>query len=101
MDRPKEQIPRMTFSARARIIVSDGVSLGALAMGDKWFGGRTRNPWNSSDLAALAELQTMGVELQVVELPDLPLDAISLLLNAEAAAAFDNLTMTGRDTLLA
>src|SRR5208282_5778891 len=21
-------------------------SLGALAMGDKWFGGRTRNPWN-------------------------------------------------------
>jgi Asp-tRNA(Asn)/Glu-tRNA(Gln) amidotransferase A subunit family amidase len=22
------------------------LSLGALAMGDKWFGGRTRNPWN-------------------------------------------------------
>ena len=21
-------------------------SLGALALGDKWFGGRTRNPWN-------------------------------------------------------
>src|SRR5579883_2154856 len=21
-------------------------TLGALAMGDKWFGGRTRNPWN-------------------------------------------------------
>ena len=42
----------------------------------------------------------MGVELRVVELPDLPLDAISLLLNAEAAAAFDDLTMTGRDELL-
>jgi Asp-tRNA(Asn)/Glu-tRNA(Gln) amidotransferase A subunit family amidase len=52
------------------------------------------------DLAALAKLQAMGVELQVVELPDLPLDAISLLLNAEAAAAFDDLTMTGRDELL-
>ncbi len=24
------------------------VSLGALAMGDKWFGGMTRNPWNPS-----------------------------------------------------
>jgi hypothetical protein len=24
------------------------LSLGALAMGDKWFGGRTRNPWNTS-----------------------------------------------------
>src|ERR1019366_811059 len=23
-------------------------SLGALAMGDKWFGGRTRNPWNTA-----------------------------------------------------
>ncbi len=25
------------------------LSLGALAMGDKWFGGRTRNPWNTSE----------------------------------------------------
>jgi len=24
------------------------LSLGALAMGDKWFGGRTRNPWNAA-----------------------------------------------------
>jgi Asp-tRNA(Asn)/Glu-tRNA(Gln) amidotransferase A subunit family amidase len=52
------------------------------------------------DLAALAKLRAMGVDLQVVELPDLPLDAISLLLNAEAAAAFDDLTMSGRDELL-
>jgi Asp-tRNA(Asn)/Glu-tRNA(Gln) amidotransferase A subunit family amidase len=52
------------------------------------------------ELEALAKLRTMGVDLQVVELPDLPLDAISLLLNAEAAAAFDELTLTGRDELL-
>ncbi len=52
------------------------------------------------DLAALEKLQTMGIELQAVELPDLPLHAISLLLNAEAAAAFDDLTITGRDELL-
>ena len=52
------------------------------------------------DLAALAKLRAIGVDLQVAELPDLPLDAISLLLNAEAAAAFDDLTMSGRDQLL-
>jgi Asp-tRNA(Asn)/Glu-tRNA(Gln) amidotransferase A subunit family amidase len=52
------------------------------------------------DLAALAVLQKMGVDLQSVELPELPLEAIALLLNAEAAAAFDDLTLTGRDDLL-
>jgi Asp-tRNA(Asn)/Glu-tRNA(Gln) amidotransferase A subunit family amidase len=52
------------------------------------------------DREALAKLRAMGVDLQVVELPDLPLDAISLLLNAEAAAAFDELTLTSRDQLL-
>jgi Asp-tRNA(Asn)/Glu-tRNA(Gln) amidotransferase A subunit family amidase len=52
------------------------------------------------DLAALAVLQKMGVDLQSVELPDLPLEAMALLLNAEAAAAFDDLTLTGRDALL-
>jgi len=52
------------------------------------------------DTAALDALRGMGVELQPVELPDLPLDAIALLLNAEAAAAFDELTLTNRDELL-
>jgi Asp-tRNA(Asn)/Glu-tRNA(Gln) amidotransferase A subunit family amidase len=52
------------------------------------------------DFAALDKLHSMGVDLQVIELPDLPLDAIAQLLNAEAAAAFDDLTLTGRDELL-
>ena len=52
------------------------------------------------DTAALDALRGMGVELQPVEGPDLPLDAIALLLNAEAAAAFDELTLTNRDELL-
>jgi Asp-tRNA(Asn)/Glu-tRNA(Gln) amidotransferase A subunit family amidase len=42
----------------------------------------------------------MGVDLVPVELPDLPYDAMTPLLTAEAAAAFDELTMTGRDRLL-
>jgi Asp-tRNA(Asn)/Glu-tRNA(Gln) amidotransferase A subunit family amidase len=42
----------------------------------------------------------MGVNLIPVELPKLPWDAMVPLLTAEAAAAFDDLTMSGRDKLL-
>jgi len=52
------------------------------------------------DLAALAKLKAMGVDLIPVELPKLPYGAMTPLLSAEAAAAFDELTMTGRDKLL-
>ncbi|MBV8968019.1 MAG: amidase [Verrucomicrobia bacterium] len=52
------------------------------------------------DLAALQKLRDLGVKLQALELPDMPLDAIALLLNAEAAAAFDDLTRSKRDYLL-
>ena len=50
--------------------------------------------------AALKKLRSMGVTLIPVELPKLPWDAMVPLLTAEAAAAFDELTMTGRDQLL-
>jgi Asp-tRNA(Asn)/Glu-tRNA(Gln) amidotransferase A subunit family amidase len=52
------------------------------------------------DLAALDKLRAMGVDLKPVALPDLPYEAMSPLLTAEAAAAFDDLTMSGRDKLL-
>jgi len=50
--------------------------------------------------AALDALTKMGVSLIPVELPKLPWDAMVPLLTAEAAAAFDDLTMSGRDKLL-
>ena len=50
--------------------------------------------------AALEMLRAMGVNLIPIELPKLPWDAMTPLLTAEAAAAFDDLTMTGRDKLL-
>jgi Asp-tRNA(Asn)/Glu-tRNA(Gln) amidotransferase A subunit family amidase len=50
--------------------------------------------------AALTKLASMGVNLVPVELPKLPWDSMVPLLTAEAAAAFDSLTMTGRDRLL-
>ena len=52
------------------------------------------------DLAALDKLRAMGVNLVPVELPKLPYGAMTPLLTAEAAAAFDDLTLSGRDKLL-
>ena len=51
--------------------------------------------------AALVKLRGMGVKLEEVSLPyELPWQAMSALLNAEAAAAFDDLTRSGKDKLL-
>jgi Asp-tRNA(Asn)/Glu-tRNA(Gln) amidotransferase A subunit family amidase len=52
------------------------------------------------ELAGLDKLRAMGVTLIPVELPKLPWGPISALLTAEAAAAFDDLTRSGRDRLL-
>jgi Asp-tRNA(Asn)/Glu-tRNA(Gln) amidotransferase A subunit family amidase len=54
----------------------------------------------SYDQAALEKLRAMGVDLKPVALPKLPYGDMSPLLTAEAAAAFDDLTMSGRDRLL-
>jgi Asp-tRNA(Asn)/Glu-tRNA(Gln) amidotransferase A subunit family amidase len=52
------------------------------------------------DLAALEQIRRLGVDPQPIDLPDLPFDALVPLLNAEAAAAFEDLTLSGRDKLL-
>jgi len=63
--------------------------------------GRARSDYDRRyDLAALEKLKSMGVNLIPVELPKLPYGAMVRLLEAEAAAAFDDLTMSGRDALL-
>jgi Asp-tRNA(Asn)/Glu-tRNA(Gln) amidotransferase A subunit family amidase len=51
-------------------------------------------------LAALEKFSAMGVKLEPIALPKFPYDAMVPLLDAEAAAAFDELTRTGRDKLL-
>jgi Asp-tRNA(Asn)/Glu-tRNA(Gln) amidotransferase A subunit family amidase len=52
------------------------------------------------DIAALDALRSMNINLIPVELPKLPYGAMVPLLTAEAAAAFDDLTLSGRDRLL-
>jgi Asp-tRNA(Asn)/Glu-tRNA(Gln) amidotransferase A subunit family amidase len=52
------------------------------------------------DVAALDKLRAMGVNLIPVEFPKYPYQAMRSILLAEAAAAFDDLTRSGRDKLL-
>ena len=53
-----------------------------------------------NDQAALEVLRSLDIELIPLELPDFPARAISFILSAEAAAAFDELTRSGKDDLL-
>ena len=43
---------------------------------------------------ALSKFRELGVALEPIELPDFPADALRLILDAEAATAFDDLTRT-------
>jgi Asp-tRNA(Asn)/Glu-tRNA(Gln) amidotransferase A subunit family amidase len=49
---------------------------------------------------ALEVLRGMGLTLTPVEIPEFPFGAIVPMLEAEGAAAFDDLTLSGRDALL-
>jgi len=59
-----------------------------------------REEWHALDLATLEDLRKLGIELKPIELPKLPIDALGLILTAEAAAAFDELTRSGKDDQL-
>lgn len=52
------------------------------------------------DHAALAALHSLGAEVVQVQLPDLPYAALVNLLLAEAAASFEDLTLSGQDDTL-
>jgi Asp-tRNA(Asn)/Glu-tRNA(Gln) amidotransferase A subunit family amidase len=54
-----------------------------------------------NDDAALEVMRSAGVELVPFELPDnIPVEPLAIILSAEAAAAFDELTRSNRDDLL-
>lgn len=56
--------------------------------------------FKKQDSLALNTLRKLGAELIPITLPDLPVNAIQIILSAEAGAAFDNLTLSGKDDLL-
>jgi len=49
------------------------------------------------DDAALEVMKRLGLNMIPVDLPDVPYDAMRIILSAEAAAAFDELTRSDRD----
>src|SRR5437867_12722868 len=58
---------------------------------------RTLHATKQFDDAALDVFRRLGINLIPVELPDLPYDAMRVILSAEAAASFDELTRSDRD----
>jgi Asp-tRNA(Asn)/Glu-tRNA(Gln) amidotransferase A subunit family amidase len=61
---------------------------------------RTLHATKKFDDAALDVFKRLGINLIPVDLPDVAYDAMRLILTAEAAAAFDELTRSDRDKLL-
>lgn len=54
-------------------------------------------PRREAERAAAAAARDAGMELVEVEIPEWPYDALRTILNCEAAAAFEDLTRSGRD----
>ncbi len=63
----------------------------------EWFEGKQAT---GPDIAALRTLRTLGAKLSEIELPRLPFEALLPILLAEAAAAFEPLTLTNQDDQL-
>ncbi|MCW8803694.1 MAG: amidase [Ignavibacteriaceae bacterium] len=57
--------------------------------------------FHSQDSITLSKLKELGAKLIPMELPSLPVNDLSIILSAEAGAAFDELTRSNRDDLLA
>ncbi|NIM19879.1 MAG: amidase [Candidatus Latescibacteria bacterium] len=55
---------------------------------------------SATDAATLEKLKELGANLIPVDLPEYPVEALAFILSAEAAAAFDDLTRSGRDDLM-
>lgn len=51
----------------------------------------------AADQQTLDLLRELGAELVPIHLPDLPIEALAIILSAESAAAFDELTRSGQD----
>lgn len=76
-------------------------SLKGMRIGYVRKGFESAYPNRATDSLTLATLRQLGAELVAIDLPTaVPANRISFLLGVEAAAAFDELTRSGRDDLL-
>jgi Asp-tRNA(Asn)/Glu-tRNA(Gln) amidotransferase A subunit family amidase len=63
----------------------------------RWFKGENVK---ATDLAALDAIRNIGVSVREITLPELPVNEVMGALDVESAAAFEELTLSGRDELL-
>jgi len=56
--------------------------------------------FKETDSLTIEKLRELGAKLVPINLPDVPVNDISFILSAEAGAAFDELTRSGKDDLL-
>ncbi len=61
---------------------------------------RSDKQWQKNDMATLDTIRSLGINLVEIKLPDYPISAMNFILNAEAAAAFSQLTLSGQDDTL-
>jgi len=76
------------------------VDLGTLRIGYLKTLFESEYPNCETDRHTLDTLRELGIDFIPIELPDYPIEALSFILTAEAAAAFDDLTTSGRDDLM-
>lgn len=62
-----------------------------------WFDGEESR---ATDRVALEAIGQLGAEVREITLPELPVDEIMPALGVESAAAFEELTLSGRDDML-
>ena len=60
----------------------------------------SKYPNHANDSSTLAVLTKLGAQLVPIDLPAYPYGAMTIVLNAEAGAAFDELTRSGKDDLM-
>lgn len=91
--------PGDSASVAAHLDYDAGASIKGLKVGyfPAWM---KEAPATDLDRAALDQLRALGLVPTEVSLPDWPYDDLNLLLFAEAGAAFEELTLTGRADLL-
>ena len=98
VDRPFEWRPRRDVRT-IRVGIAEALFEEDYAkLAEKESEKRGLEEWQAIDARALAALRERGLDTRPVSIPaDLPVGALSCILTAEAAAAFDELTRTGRD----
>jgi Asp-tRNA(Asn)/Glu-tRNA(Gln) amidotransferase A subunit family amidase len=82
-------------TVKAPLDFESGASVKGLRVGffPAWM---KESPATDVDRAALAKISELGMTAVEVGLPDIPYDSLNVILFAEAAAAFEELTLTGR-----